>query len=169
MALPRRQLPLSKRQKAALAIEARKAWEALDPGAPFEDWRRDVQETVTGKRSLTACVQDDYLPLRRAFEERQQAASELDHWNVEEPPQETTGDDQPWPTGEPPAKLWRDPEGPQLRKIGRLLGSSRSWNYAHAIAKRVAKVEHLDWCTQAQLRKVIAALNYNKQRRGKRG
>jgi phage gp16-like protein len=43
-------------------------------------------------------------------------------------------------------------------------GSPVPWRYADALAKRVCKVDAVDFCTGPQLRKVIAALEYDKKR-----
>lgn len=59
----------------------------------------------------------------------------------------------------------------QMGKIEALLadkasrqGTPVSWNYAHAIARRVCKVELLDFCDAEMLGKVIAALSYDLRR-----
>jgi len=51
-----------------------------------------------------------------------------------------------------------------LAEKARRDGHAISWNYAHAIAKRVAKVERLEFCTDDGLRKVVAALSYSAAR-----
>jgi phage gp16-like protein len=57
----------------------------------------------------------------------------------------------------------------QLAKVEALLADAgRDWNYAHAIALRVCKVHKLEWCNKAQLQKVIAAMQYDANRRAKR-
>lgn len=43
-------------------------------------------------------------------------------------------------------------------------GAPVSWNYAHAVAKRVCKVDRLDFCDNIMLGKVIAALSYDQNR-----
>lgn len=58
---------------------------------------------------------------------------------------------------------------PQLQKIEALLtDAGREWNYARAIARRVCKVDQLEWCNPAQLGKVIAAMQIDADRRSKR-
>lgn len=69
-----------------------------------------------------------------------------------------------------PAARWRGrPKGalsPQLRKIEALLADNgRPWAYAHAIARRICKVERVEWCSMEQLGKVIAALQIDANRR----
>lgn len=149
---------LTNRQKAALCQLARQAWEETGSNINFAEWRRQQQLKVLGKASLTNCKQDDYRPLANHFVAVKNGA--------DPEPVPKVGED--WPNGEQPSKLWDEQIGPQLRKIGKLLGPDRSWNYAHALASRIAKVDHLDWCTQAQLRKIIAALNFDRTRKRKR-
>jgi phage gp16-like protein len=45
-----------------------------------------------------------------------------------------------------------------------LADSGKHWNYAHAMAQRMFKVEKVDWCDARQLRKIVAALEYNTRR-----
>lgn len=57
----------------------------------------------------------------------------------------------------------------QLGKVEAILADAgREWAYAHALAKRLCRVERLDWCNPAQLAKVIAALQIDADRRAKR-
>ncbi|MEQ9132674.1 MAG: regulatory protein GemA [Salinisphaeraceae bacterium] len=52
------------------------------------------------------------------------------------------------------------------RKIDAMLaGADRPAAYGDAMARRICKVERLDWCTPDQLRKVVAALSYDQKRR----
>lgn len=58
---------------------------------------------------------------------------------------------------------------PQMGKIEALLADAgRGWPYAHAIAKRVCRVDKLEWCSPEQLQKVIAAMQIDANRRAKR-
>ncbi|HET7300102.1 MAG TPA: phage protein GemA/Gp16 family protein [Oleiagrimonas sp.] len=58
---------------------------------------------------------------------------------------------------------------PMLRKIGGMLAEAgRPWSYAEALAQRVAKRDRLTFCSDADLRKIIAALTYDKGRRARR-
>lgn len=60
----------------------------------------------------------------------------------------------------------RGKDSAQLRKIRAMLaGADRDLAYGDAMAQRLCKVERLEWCNAAQLTKVIAALEYDKQRR----
>ena len=53
-----------------------------------------------------------------------------------------------------------------VSKIEALLADAkRSWAYADGIAQRVCKVETVRFCTEDQLRKIIAALMYDQKRR----
>jgi phage gp16-like protein len=57
-----------------------------------------------------------------------------------------------------------------LKKIEAYLAEAgRSWAYAHAMAKRMSakKVERIQWCTPADLHKIIAALEYDARRHGR--
>jgi phage gp16-like protein len=57
----------------------------------------------------------------------------------------------------------------QLRKIEAFLAEAgRPWTYAVAVCKRVCKKERLEWCTPAELGKVIAALTYDARRNGRK-
>lgn len=54
-----------------------------------------------------------------------------------------------------------------VNKIEALLGS-RPWNYARAMAKRMFKVDRLEWASAAQLHSLVAALEYDQKRRARR-
>lgn len=71
------------------------------------------------------------------------------------------------------ARQWAGkPKGalsPQLTKIEALLADAgREWAYAHSIARRICKVNRLEWCNDDQLAKVIAAMQIDANRRAKR-
>lgn len=38
------------------------------------------------------------------------------------------------------------------------------WNYAHAIAEKICKVERVEWCDDEQLWKLVCALEYDSKR-----
>ena len=58
---------------------------------------------------------------------------------------------------------------PQLGKIGALLADARRpWAYSHAVARRICKVERIEWCNKDQLASVIAALQIDANRRLRR-
>jgi len=55
---------------------------------------------------------------------------------------------------------------PQIRKIEALLAEAkRPWGYALALCKRIAKKDRIEFCDTDDLRKIIAALEYDKRRR----
>lgn len=52
-----------------------------------------------------------------------------------------------------------------ISKVEALLADSElPWNYAHAMAQRMFKVEKVDWLEAEQLHKLVAALNYQAKR-----
>ena len=58
---------------------------------------------------------------------------------------------------------------PQMAKVEALLADAgREWAYAHSVARRVCKVERVDWCNVQELAKVIAALQIDADRRARR-
>jgi len=57
----------------------------------------------------------------------------------------------------------------QLQKIEAYLAEARRpWGYAHAMAKRICKRERLEFCTAEDLGKLIAALEYDARRKGRK-
>ena len=64
----------------------------------------------------------------------------------------------------------RRPDVPQgkealIGKIAAILGDCKlSWSYADGVAKRMFKIEFVQWCDAEQLHKVVAALMYHKKR-----
>lgn len=65
--------PLSNQQKAALCILCREAYDLQPDASPdpteaqLAEYRHAQVEKATGKPGLTACVQDDWKPLRAHF------------------------------------------------------------------------------------------------------
>lgn len=58
----------------------------------------------------------------------------------------------------------------QVSKIEALLADAeRPWAYAGAMARRICKVDRIEWCTAEQLGKIIAALSYDAKRRAAKG
>jgi phage gp16-like protein len=54
----------------------------------------------------------------------------------------------------------------QMGKIEALLAdASRPWQYAHSMATRMFKKDRLEWITVSEARKLIAALEYDAQKR----
>ena len=59
--------------------------------------------------------------------------------------------------------------GPLLTKIEAYLTEAHlSWEYAQGIARKMFHVDQLEFCTPDQLRKIVAALEYNARRKKKR-
>ena len=57
---------------------------------------------------------------------------------------------------------------PLIDKIeAQLADAGRPWAYAHAMAKRMYKVEKLEWCTEEQLRGIVTALAKDARRHGR--
>lgn len=50
-----------------------------------------------------------------------------------------------------------------------LADAKRPWAYADAMAKRICKVDSVRFCEPDQLRKLVAALEYDRQRRARAG
>lgn len=58
---------------------------------------------------------------------------------------------------------------PMLGKVEALLADAgRDWEYARATAKRMFKMDRLEWLNDAQLHKLVAALQIDADRRKKR-
>jgi phage gp16-like protein len=57
-----------------------------------------------------------------------------------------------------------------IRKIEAQLAAAKlPWAYAHGMAKKMFRVDHVTFCSADQLRKLIAALAYDANRRAKQG
>ena len=104
-----------------------------------EDVYRDLLAAVTGKRSC----KDMNIKERFAV---------IHHMQSLLKPQQKQQQTYP---GKPSGKDW----SPQIGKIEALLADNNlSWGYAHAIAKRMYKIERVQWCDTMQLRAIISAL-----------
>lgn len=58
---------------------------------------------------------------------------------------------------------------PMLKKIGaQLADARRPWKYRQALAQRIAHKDRLELCSDAELRKIVAALAIDQQRRARR-
>ena len=72
-----------------------------------------------------------------------------------------------------PMSKYRRPQGreeiePQLKKIEALLAEAkRPWSYAQTLAKRICKVERLEWVPADELYKIITALEKDAARHGR--
>lgn len=65
-----------------------------------------------------------------------------------------------------PRKADSDESGALVRKLEALLASAgRPWDYAHGMAKRMFRVDRVDFCNPEQLHKLVAALVYDQKRR----
>lgn len=54
-----------------------------------------------------------------------------------------------------------------MRKIAAMLhATDRPWVYADGMARHMFQVEKAAWCDVEQLRKIVAALNYDAKRKG---
>ncbi|MBF0371736.1 MAG: DUF1018 domain-containing protein [Magnetococcales bacterium] len=80
--------------------------------------------------------------------------------------QARAGGRQPFP-GRPEQHFFeREDIGPSLGKVEALLADAkRPWNYAHAIAKRLAKVDRVEWCDGRGIHKVVSAMQKDANRR----
>lgn len=60
-------------------------------------------------------------------------------------------------------------QGAMMRKMGALLTQmGKSWAYAHGIARKMFNVDTVQRCDGEQMRKVLAALNYQARRTGQK-
>ena len=48
-----------------------------------------------------------------------------------------------------------------------LAEAKRPWAYVHGMAKRMFKVERVQWCTPGQLHRIVSALEYDARRHGR--
>jgi phage gp16-like protein len=66
------------------------------------------------------------------------------------------------------AKLYGTGKLAMLQKIEAYLAEAkRPWAYVHAMAKRMCKVDRVQWCAPDQLRKIIVALEFDARRHGR--
>jgi phage gp16-like protein len=140
--------PTDRRKRALAAIHA--AAKALGLA---EDVYRDLVQRVSGQhgqpqRSAGSCDQRQLdavaNELRRLGGMPARAARTAESW-----------------AGRPKGDL-----APQLAKVEALLtDAGRPWAYAHSLALRMCKVTRIEWCNKDQLQKVIAALQYDANRR----
>lgn len=62
----------------------------------------------------------------------------------------------------------RDEIAGMVGKVGALLAESgKSWNYAHGTARRMFKVQRVEWLRADQLHRLVAALSYAQKRQRK--
>ena len=65
-------------------------------------------------------------------------------------------------------KVPADRQGLVDKLEAQLAASARPWNYVRAMAKRMFKLDKLEWASAEQLRKLVAALEYDARRRAVR-
>lgn len=57
-----------------------------------------------------------------------------------------------------------------VAKVGAILAElDKSWNYAHGTAKRMFRVQRVEWLRADQLHKLVAALSYSQKRQRSKG
>lgn len=62
----------------------------------------------------------------------------------------------------------RDSADPMMRKIeALLLDNGWSWNYAHGTARKMFKVDRVEWLSDGNMHKLVAALQISANRRKK--
>jgi len=68
----------------------------------------------------------------------------------------------------PPRAAWE--KQPMLKKIAAILGDlGLQWRYADGIGRQMFGIASVSWCTQDQLHKVVAALEYQRKKAGFKG
>jgi phage gp16-like protein len=68
-----------------------------------------------------------------------------------------------------PANIRDGDRSAMLKKIEALLAdAARPWQYVHAMAQHMFRIERVNWCRPGELHKIIAALEYDKRRRQRR-
>lgn len=107
-----------------------------------DDTYRDMLEQVTGKRSAKDMTDDDLVKVIQHLD--QLGFSKREFGN------------------KPKVKLSKDA---LIGKIEAHLAENKlHWNYAKGIAKQMFQKEALEFCTENQLWRIVAALEYKKKR-----
>ena len=107
-----------------------------------DDTYRDMLEQVTGKRSAKDMSDDDLVKVIQHLD--QLGFSKREFGN------------------KPKVKLSKDA---LIGKIEAHLAENKlHWNYAKGIAKQMFQKEALEFCTENQLWRIVAALEYKKKR-----
>lgn len=107
-----------------------------------DDTYRDMLEQVTGKRSAKDLNDDELVAVLKRYETLGFTKKEF---------------------GTKP-KVKESKEA-LINKIGALLADAElHWNYAIGIAKKMFKKEALEFCTESELHRIVAALEYQKKR-----
>ena len=73
------------------------------------------------------------------------------------------------PTPGRPSNMQTADRGPMLRKVeALLLSAGREWEYAHSMCRHMFHKERLEFINEAELHKLVAALEVDKKRRAER-
>lgn len=68
-----------------------------------------------------------------------------------------------------PAPVVSGDKASLIRKIeAQLAEAGLSWAYADGMARNICKVDRIEWCEPEHLTKIIAALNYDAKRHGRK-
>ncbi|ENX20171.1 hypothetical protein F892_03094 [Acinetobacter vivianii] len=107
-----------------------------------EETYRDLLEQVAGKRSAKDMTDDELVKVLKHME--------------------TLGFSKPEFGQKPKAALTKQQ---LIDKIEALLADSgKHWNYAHGCARNMFKKDQVQFCTEYELWKIVAALEINKKR-----
>lgn len=107
-----------------------------------DDTYRDLLQQVTGKRSAKELNDDELVAVLKRLEELGFSKKEFGT--------------------KPKVKASKDA---LMGKIEALLTDAElHWNYAIGIAKKMFKKEALEFCTESELHRIVAALEYRKKR-----
>lgn len=128
-----------------------------------EDVYRAILERVTGKTSAAALGPRQR---KRVLDEFARLG-----WNPKAAPSHRAPNPAPRPVAAEAMPLTGPGWGKDrlLAKIGALLADAgRGWAYADGCARHMFKLESVRFCDPDQLRRIVAALSYDQQRRAKR-
>lgn len=113
-----------------------------------DDIYRDMLEQVTGKRSAKDMTDDNLVDVLKHME--------------------SLGFSQRKDFGrKPKVTLTKQQLTDKIEAL--LADTGKHWNYAIGIAKKMFHKEALEFCTERELWKIVAALEYQKKRRAKDG
>lgn len=138
---------------------------------PADQRTRELAAIHVGKKALG--LDDETYRAMLWTVARVESARDLDHAGrravIEHMRQR--GFERPVNRPAPPAEHGKKPQVPADRqalvdKLEALLAAAgRPWNYVRAMARRMFKVDQLEWATADQLRRIVAALEYDRRRR----
>lgn len=106
---------------------------------------RDMLEQVTGKRSAKDLTDNDLVKVLQHMETRGFSKTEFGQ--------------------KPNVKLTKQQLVDKIEAL--LADSGKHWNYAHGCAKKMFKKDQVQFCTEHELWKIVAALEINKKRMSK--